>query len=131
MESGCEMSDLIRRQDAIDAICHDWCLCNHSECKHIFDMKKDESYWCDGCTDVNVLIQLPTAQLERKAGHWEENKGQQILMSDAIKKGETWRVCSVCGAGYMVGHQYEYEIIYHNTYHNYCPNCGAKMEGIR
>ena len=57
-------NDLIRRQDAIDAICQDWCLCNHSECKHTFDMKKDESYWCDGCTDVNVLMQLPSAQPE-------------------------------------------------------------------
>ena len=56
-----------------------------------------------------------------------EDKGQQTLMQNFIERGEVWRVCSVCGAGHMIGHKYESDKAYHETYHNFCPKCGAKM----
>ena len=37
------------------------------------------------------------------------------------------RVCSECGAGHMIGHKYECDKAYHDTHHNFCPNCGADM----
>lgn len=73
------------------------------------------------------LEKLPTIQPKR--GKWIEDKGQQTLMQNFIERGEVWRVCSVCGAGHMIGHKYECDKAYHETHHNFCPNCGAKMEG--
>ncbi len=51
--------DTISRQDAIDAICMEWCNVKHQDCKH----KKDDYYWCDGCeTVLQTLPYLPSAQ---------------------------------------------------------------------
>lgn len=72
------------------------------------------------------IDRLPPA--EPKRGKWIEDKGQQTLMQNFIERGEVWRVCSVCGAGHMIGHQYAIDKAYHDRHHNYCPNCGAKME---
>ena len=73
-----------------------------------------------------AIKQLPPIQPKR--GKWIEDKGQQTLMQNFIERGEVWRVCSVCGAGHMIGHKYESDKAYHETYHNFCPHCGAKME---
>ena len=67
---------------------------------------------------------------EPKKGRWIEDKGQQTLMQNFIERGEVWRVCSVCGAGHMIGHKYECDKAYHETYHNFCPNCGADMREV-
>lgn len=72
------------------------------------------------------LERLQSAQPKR--GKWVKDKGQQTLMQNFIERGEVWRVCSVCGAGHMIGHQYAIDKAYHDRHHNYCPNCGAKME---
>ena len=71
------------------------------------------------------LMDLPSAQ--RKKGKWIEDKGQQTLMQNFIEMGEVWRVCSVCGAGHMIGHKYAIDKAYHDRHHNFCPNCGADM----
>ena len=74
----------------------------------------------------DYLERLPSAQ--PKHGKWIEDKGQQTLMKNFIERGEVWRVCSVCGAGHMIGHRYAIDKAYHDRHHNFCPNCGAKME---
>ena len=76
------------------------------------------------CADI---MQLPPIQPKR--GKWIEDKGQQTLMQNFIERGEVWRVCSVCGAGHMIGHKYECDKAYHETFHNFCPNCGCRMDG--
>jgi hypothetical protein len=102
-------TDCISRQAAIDAVmeCYD-----NDELFEVYEWKLNE---------------LPAIQPKR--GKWIEDKGQQTLMQIFIAKGEVWRVCSVCGAGHMIGHKYECDKAYHETYHNFCPNCGCRMDG--
>ena len=73
------------------------------------------------------LNELPPA--ERDTAEWIESEGQKILLEDLFKKGEVWRVCSKCGAGFMIGYKYETDKMYHETFHNFCPKCGADMRG--
>jgi len=57
--------DTIYRQNAIDAVCMEWCGVKHQDCKHPFDVEKDDCYWCDGCkTALRTLPDLPPAQPE-------------------------------------------------------------------
>ena len=62
------MKDLTERKlvyldDAIDAVCMEWCNVKHQDCKHPFDDEKDDYYWCDGCeTVLRTLPDLPPAQ---------------------------------------------------------------------
>ena len=76
---------------------------------------------------ISILEEMPSARPEPKRGKWIEDRGQQILMQNFIAKGEVWRVCSVCGAGHMIGHKYASDKAYHDTHHNFCPKCGADM----
>lgn len=76
---------------------------------------------------INVLL---SDVRENVRGEWIDSKLQQIAMRAFIEKGENWKVCSVCGTGFMIGHQYEFEKLYHDTFHNFCPNCGADMRPI-
>ena len=76
---------------------------------------------------LNRINEQPTIQ--PKKGRWLEDKGQQTLMQNLIEMGEVWRVCSVCGAGHMIGHKYAIDKAYHDRHHNFCPNCGADMRG--
>ena len=101
-------TDAISRADAIKIV--------QNRCKRL----------TTGCVlAVTEIRNLPPA--EPKRGKWIEDKGQQTLMQNFIEKGEVWRVCSVCGAGHMIGHKYECDKAYHETHHNFCPNCGADM----
>ena len=101
-------TDCISRQKAISAL-YEW------ECDN-----KDER------DAIDVINGLPPIQPKR--GKWIEDKGQQTLMQNFIERGEVWRVCSVCGAGHMIGHKYASDKAYHDRHHNFCPNCGAEME---
>lgn len=95
--------DMIYRQNAIDVICLSWCGCQNSDCKHHFDPEVDESYWCDGCGDVEELKNIPSAQPERKAGGWIPcserlpERHQKVLLTiygtDVIrmKQGESFK----------------------------------------
>ena len=107
-------TDCISRQQAIDAIAE---LQGRASAKGI--LIGIHRAW-------EAIKALPSA--EPKRGKWIEDKGQQTLMRNFIEMGEVWRVCSVCGAGHMIGHKYAIDKAYHDRYHNYCPNCGAKME---
>ena len=106
------MEQLILRQAAIDA------LTEYGNGRAVF-ISVGEA--------VIRIEQLPPIQPKR--GMWIEDKGQQTLMQNFIERGEVWRVCSVCGAGHMIGHKYECDKAYHETHHNFCPNCGADMRG--
>ena len=107
--------DTISREAAIDAINHEL------RCGAVIDQ-------CGLETAHDLIEELPPAQPERIKGHWIESNGLNILMKKFIEKGETWRVCDKCGAGFMIGYQYECDKLYHETFHNFCPNCGAEME---
>ena len=93
--------DLISRQDAIDAICT-WD-------KFGVDERCRVVRWYEGLEpyvhlrDVVFAIEnLPSAEPERKPGHWIKN--------------ELGYHCSECSLGTT------------NKWFRYCPNCGAKME---
>lgn len=50
---------LIKREDAIDAICKEWCYVTYGNCPHV-----DDGFVCDGCDDVKALNALPSAEAE-------------------------------------------------------------------
>lgn len=50
---------LIKREDAIDAICKEWCYVTYGNCPHV-----DDGFVCDGCDDVKALNALPSADAE-------------------------------------------------------------------
>ena len=116
------MDDLISRQAAIDALERAKQNIHHNIERAIGDAV------CGILDEVeNGIKQLPPIQPKR--GRWIEDKGQQTLMQKFIESGEVWRVCSVCGAGHMIGHKYAIDKAYHDMHHNFCPNCGADMRG--
>ena len=89
-------------------------------------MDRDE--WDDVCKAT--ANELPPARPQRIKGHWIESNGLNILMKKFIEKGETWRMCDKCGAGFMIGYQHESDKVYHETFHNFCPKCGADMREV-
>lgn len=96
-------TDLISRADAIDAVCGDCTIENRESCKR------------DGyCYEVRNLMALPPA--DRPRGEWLEEKGANWF------GGGAWK-CSNCEYGYSFSGYHEA-----NEF-NYCPNCGARMEG--
>ena len=110
-------TDCISRQAAIDAL-------RAMQTYKLF--AGDDMLLIDQAGAQTELMLLPPIQPKR--GMWIEDKGQQTLMQNFIERGEVWRVCSVCGAGHMIGHKYAIDKAYHDRHHNFCPNCGAKME---
>lgn len=65
----------------------------------------------DGCeTDIELLDEIPAADVaEVVHGEWETNSDRP----DSL-------ICSVCKCGFDM---------WKHDPHNYCPNCGAKMDG--
>ena len=61
------------------------------------------------CADI--VAEAPTIEPERKTGKW-------IVVDDGIISGK----CSVCG---WEAHMYEDDVMGMD----YCPNCGARLEG--
>jgi hypothetical protein len=106
-------SDTISRQAVIDAMAE---LQGRASTKA--ELKGISKAW-------KRIKALPAVQPKR--GRWLEDKGQQTLMKNFIERGEVWRVCSICGAGHMIGHKYAIDKAYHDRHHNFCPNCGADM----
>lgn len=104
--------DLISRQTAIDAL---------NEHRSIFCDNTPETFRClpydEKCrvdeidNAIATLINLPSAQPERKTGKW--------IFDCEITAGGMWTCrqyhCSSCGKQEHGGLQ------------NYCPNCGARM----
>lgn len=106
------MSDAIDRQAVIDALAKfvPYAICDEST----------ESY-TNGLTDAyNLILQLPSAQPERKKGKWNERKVFDTEGSD-IEEMQSAK-CSVCGKYHTTPYLYFFDNF------NYCPNCGARME---
>ena len=99
------MSDLIRRQDAINAI---------------GEKPVGDTDWDLGCRnqwewDTEILRTLPTAEPERNKGHWIKHENPTF--------GKCMKIfyeCSECHRG--VGCEYFVR-------RSFCPNCGADMRG--
>ena len=120
--------DLISRQAAIDALVAET-IYTKEELKEYYEANSHRNEWVNGIYEsIETVKQLPPIQPKR--GRWIEDKGQQTLMQNFIERGEVWRVCSVCGAGHMIGHKYAIDKAYHDRHHNFCPNCGADMREV-
>ena len=91
------MSDLISRQDAIDALCEDYCF-GHHDCKRY-----------PKCENLKAIQKLPSA--DRPTGEW--------IIEDAHTEH-----CSVCGYAFYISALFA---VGGNDEPNYCPNCGARM----
>ena len=73
---------------------------------------RDALYGADAITmnGVKILNQFPAADVEPvKHGRWETNSDRP----DSL-------ICSICKCGFDM---------WKHDPHNYCPNCGAKMDG--
>lgn len=106
-----EMDELITRQEAIDAvesITSSMSVCiNTDECHGMKRMQRQA---------VLELANLPSAQPKRKVGHW-------VPIDD--EPHEDYE-CDVCG--YISEATFGPGGVNGNLY-NYCPNCGAEMDG--
>ena len=100
------MSDLIDRQDAIDAM---YKIVERNLDSSVFEDDLSENPHID--VIVDELENLPSAEPERKTGKWVNNINDMPI-------------CNQCG--YMTPYD---RAIDDYEYGNYCPNCGAKMEG--
>lgn len=106
--------DLIKRQDAIDALENHACygieelenLCNASVA--------DSEGWLGGIRDaIREIEAVPSAEPERKKGEW---------VYDGIRGRFPACKCSICG-------HYENADWALLQGANYCPHCGAEMSG--
>lgn len=94
------MNDLISRQAAIDdAHSQIWYRLNPN-------MKERIDTW---------LVNLPSVQPEQKTGRWIEQTDTQ---------NDVYYVCSNCKEAFTLIEGTPTDNLY-----NYCPNCGAKMDG--
>ena len=95
------MNDPIERQDAIEAI---------NRCMDIYiNNLQTMIYKADA---YKSLTDLPSAQSERKKGHWKED----WLASTSGGAYQVWR-CSECESAF-------------NWRMKYCGHCGAKMDEV-
>lgn len=104
------MSDLIERQNAIDALLH-----NQKVYSNNFGTDAIDKYTIAIIdNDVQTIAQLTSAEPERKKGHWE--------LTD-FPDEQTYK-CSACGEvwTFIEGSPFE-----NGAY--FCPNCGADMRG--
>ena len=96
-------SDLIMRKDFIERYCEE--NCGERKCWDSFDK----------CTFILSLLQQPTVDaVEVVHGEWE--------MCGEDLNGEVTYKCSNCGEELVTLSVFEIDW-------NYCPNCGAKMDG--
>lgn len=105
------MDDLISRRAAIERLEeHRRIFCKrHMEFTILSDKDKARVDEIDNC--IATLINLPSAQPERKRGEWRHYEG--------------YLTCSECGT------EYDDDIMTHccDDVPKYCPNCGARMKG--
>lgn len=94
-------SDLISRQMAVDAICKEWCNCTHDDCenKNMMEAGFDP---CDGCSDVDAIMDLPSVQPEiihcRDCIHYRyaDNSIPQEHRHTCNLDGDRWKPDDYC-----------------------------------
>lgn len=110
------MNDLISRRAAIDALKeHRALYCDNTPDTFSKLSYADKSRVDELDTAIATLVNLPSAQPERKVGHW-------VPIDD--EPHEDYE-CDVCG--YISEATFGPGGVSGNLY-NYCPNCGARME---
>lgn len=92
------MSDLISRKKLLEQI--------------KADSEGQEGQYGDEWLFIDTINAIPTAEL--KVGKWIDDEEYNT------KYGYYFAHCSECG--------YQMDVHENRGYHNYCPNCGAKME---
>lgn len=113
------MSDLIYRDEAIDAIEFGITYAKAinietGEVKELFQASNDELRKA-----ADRIKQMPSAQLERKTGRWIKPTGMMPPEHHGHYE------CSECG-GWAMTTWMRHKLVLTN----FCPNCGAKMEGV-
>lgn len=118
------MSDLISRQAAIEAIERN--AYRHTYLDQIINIISNlpsaEVTLChldSPCEYQNADIAMPTAE---KVGKWKYETMRHIITGEM----RTVRICSECGGGWF---RYDLSDGVEDAEPNYCPNCGARMEG--
>ena len=103
------MSDLISRQAAIEALKeHRALFCDNTPDTFSKLSYAEKSRVDELDTAIATLVNLPSAQPERKKGEW-------------INRGRIIR-CNKCKIGYATVKGMKSALTY-----NFCPNCGADM----
>ena len=109
------MSDLIRREDAIDAIeCVTWYHQNSNKDMVSGANSDEHQAWYKSQDIYEALENIPSA--ERPQGEWIVN----------MPNYES--ICSVCGAK-ETDFIYGTEMWYGLGESKFCPSCGARMKG--
>lgn len=80
------MDDLISRQQAIDALCNDYCG-GHQDCKYY-----------PNCENLKSIEQLPSAQPERKNGKWLVDEDGNMECPFCGNTCGFGNYCNECGA---------------------------------
>ena len=106
------MNDIIYREDAIGAIL---------SIGHIAKLSDGDAVIRVSAVNY-VLRNLPSAQPERKKGRWKYETMRHLITGEM----RTVRICSECGGGWF---RYDMSDGVEDAEPNYCPNCGARMEG--
>lgn len=100
------MSDLISRQAAIKAID------DLPNCYNGYSDTYDKAFI------IGVLEELPRVDVpDRKVGKWIKHKDR------------TCWYCSECTTDDYYAYTWDYDTNEYKFQDNYCPNCGARMEG--
>jgi len=97
------MKDTIYRQDALIALSKEVC---------------GDKIWALDARDA--IVHLPSAEPERKTGKWIVWGGMDVSENHGRHK------CSECGEFALL--RYE-KLLRKEILSDYCPHCGAKMEG--
>ena len=101
------MSDIIRRQDAIDIILSDKITGTSLDVMNALGDGRLALTLNDACDrHIRYIEKLPSAEPERKKGKWIDKSG-------GIEG--SWNYCSVCGEQAI-------------DLYDFCPNCEAYME---
>ena len=105
------MGDLIERQEATDAL-------RKMQTYKLFS--GDDMLLIDQAGAMTELMLLPPAELKRIRGKW-------IYGEDSIADCVDGYRCDQCGL--FVPWDYTHKSIDYIKDYNFCPNCGAMMEG--
>ena len=107
------MDDLISRQDAIDALKH-----NQDVYSHNFHDDPINKYTAAIiAADIDSLVNLPSAEPERKRGKWILS---DIQNPEDVRNGNYVYICSNCSHS---------DIHAKTTVVPFCWHCGADMRG--